>query len=93
MQETLKRPVALKLLRAEIAGRRYDQAEDEIGDMLFAVANVARLLEDFARRASGEQPAFAIHEPRHGVDVLLGLGQVLLQRRPDDVRWPACPPR
>ena len=32
-------------LRAEIAGKRYDQAEGEIGDMLFAVANVARLLK------------------------------------------------
>ena len=31
-------------LRAEIAGNRRHEAEDEIGDLLFAVANVARLL-------------------------------------------------
>lgn len=31
-------------LRAEIAGQQRQQAEGEIGDMLFAVANVARLL-------------------------------------------------
>ena len=32
-------------LRAEIAGNRRHEAEDEIGDLLFAVANVARLLQ------------------------------------------------
>lgn len=32
-------------LRAEIAAKRKQQAEDEIGDILFAVANVARLLK------------------------------------------------
>jgi MazG family protein len=32
-------------LRAEIAGGRLHEAEDEIGDLLFAVANVARLLK------------------------------------------------
>ncbi len=32
-------------LRAEIAAGRRQQAENEIGDLLFAVANVARLLE------------------------------------------------
>ncbi len=31
-------------LRSEIAGNRPHEAEDEIGDLLFAVANVARLL-------------------------------------------------
>jgi len=32
-------------LRAEIASGRLHEAEDEIGDLLFAVANVARLLK------------------------------------------------
>ncbi len=32
-------------LRAEIAGGRLHEAENEIGDLLFAVANVARLLK------------------------------------------------
>ena len=32
-------------LRAEIAGNRLHEAENEIGDLLFAVANVARLLK------------------------------------------------